>query len=75
MAKKVDLYLSSGQTLTLDFEHFLVHRADGEIKAIEFQPATGAPWLAFSRLSDIVAVVMHDSAVAPESGILGELPG
>jgi hypothetical protein len=56
MAQNVDLFLRSGQTINLEFEHFLVHRTGNDLRAIEFQPRKGAPQLVFADVSDVVAV-------------------
>ena len=60
MAQNVDLFLRSGQTINLEFEHLFVHKTGNELHAIEFQPKKGAPQLVFADVSDVVAVLIHD---------------
>jgi hypothetical protein len=74
MAHNVDLFLRSGQTINLEFEHFLVHRMGNDLKAIEFQPRKGGPNLVFADVADVVAVLIHDGEAPDDVEILGELP-
>jgi hypothetical protein len=74
MAQNVDLFLRSGQTINLEFEHFLVHRTGNDLRAIEFQPRQGAPQLVFADVSDVVAVLIHDGDAPGDLEVLGDIP-
>lgn len=74
MAQNVDLFLRSGQTINLEFEHLFVHKTGNELHAIEFQPKKGAPQLVFADVSDVVAVLIHDGEAPDEVEILGDIP-
>jgi hypothetical protein len=48
MAQNVDLFLRSGQTINLEFEHLFLHRTGSDLRAIEFQPKKGGTQLVFA---------------------------
>ncbi len=74
MAQNVDLFLRSGQTINLQFEHLFLHRTGNELHAIEFQPKKGEAQLAFADVSEVVAVLIHDGEAPDDVEILGEVP-
>jgi hypothetical protein len=74
MAQNVDLFLRSGQTINLEFEHLFLHRTGSDLRAIEFQPKKGGTQLVFADVSDVVAVLIHDGEAPDDVEILGDIP-